>query len=336
MTEPTTLQPFEPLSLEALFAFELPDREHAVDGLLPLGSACLLSGREKSGKGLITLDLCASIALGEPFLGQAVRQGPAIYCAAEEHIGDIRNRVTDRLGHRRDVPLLILPLDGSTGDRLRLDDPESMQRLWDMVAMLKPVVVVLDPMRELHDRQEDVADEMAPLLRPVRQVAHQRNTSVVVNHHQNRGGSFRGSTAIRAAFDLEWEFTRTDLDGDREDEPPRGRLRIEGRHGPKRTIHMRLGAGLRWEVAQLVTKPQEPGTRQRILEYLVACGLNRTAVEIAEGIGGAPHTVQNVLTEMTRETPCPLVVYGTGTRNDPRRYNILAPRRGEFDQEGEE
>lgn len=336
MTEPTTLHPFEPLSLEALFAFELPDREDAVDGLLPLGSACLLSGREKSGKGLITLDLCASIALGEPFLGQEVRQGPAIYCAAEEHIGDVRDRVADRLGDRRDVPLLILPLDGSTGDRLRLDDPKSMQQLWDMVVMLNPIVVVLDPMRELHDRQEDAADEMAPLLRPVRQIAHHRNTCVVVNHHQNRGGTFRGSTAIRAAFDLEWEFTRTDGDVDKENESPRGRLRVEGRHGPRQVIHMRLGEGLRWEADQPVAKLREPGTRVRILDYFLDADSSRTATEISEGIRVPKHTVQNVLTEMVRETPCPLVVLGTGTKTDPRRYSISVAGLLEFEQEGEE
>ena len=51
---------------------------------------------------------------------------------------------------------------------------------------------------------------MAPLLKPLRQLAHHRNLALVVNHHQNRGGTFRGSTAIRAAFDQEWAFTRTD------------------------------------------------------------------------------------------------------------------------------
>src|SRR5215213_771960 len=151
MTEPTTLQPFEPLSLEALFAFELPDREDAVDGLLPLGAACLLSGREKSGKGLITLDLCAAVALAEPFLDRAVREGPAIYCAAEEDTRDVRARVDARIGDRRDAPFFILPLDGSTDDRLRLDDPFSMQKLWNMIETIQPVVVVLDTLRELHE-----------------------------------------------------------------------------------------------------------------------------------------------------------------------------------------
>src|SRR5215207_2841531 len=127
MSDSKTSNPFQPLSPDSLFALELPKLEYAIDEHLPMGTACLLSGREKAGKGLMALDACASIAIGETFLGREVRQGGAIYCAAEEHIRDVRDRVADRIGDRRDVPLYILPLDGSTGDRLRLDDPESMQ-----------------------------------------------------------------------------------------------------------------------------------------------------------------------------------------------------------------
>lgn len=322
MTEASTSGPFRPLTISDLFAFEVPEIEYAVEGILPQGSACLLSGREKSGKGLITLDLCASIALGEPFLGCDVLQGPAIYCAAEEHVRDVRSRVEARIGDNRDAPLYVLPLDGSTGDRLRLDEPESMQRLWDMVAEMEPVVVVLDPFRELHECREDDADEMAPLLRPVRQLAHQTNTAVMVNHHQNRGGTFRGSTAIRAAFDLEWEFRRTDEDAARDGDPPRGRIKVEGRHGPRKIVHVRLGEGLRWETAEPSSTTQDPSTRDRILNHLVTCATYLTAPEIAAAIGAADRTVQNLLAAMSRETMSPLDVQGPGTRNEPRRYGI--------------
>ena len=77
-----------------------------MEDILPTGAFCLLDGREKSGKGLLSLDLCASVALGEPFLDRAVKEGPAIYCAAEENIRDVRARVAERLGARRDAPFL--------------------------------------------------------------------------------------------------------------------------------------------------------------------------------------------------------------------------------------
>lgn len=325
---------FSPLSLEQLFALELPEVEYVVDGILPLGSAALLSAREKAGKGLITLDLCAAVALGEPFLDRAVREGPVIYCAAEEHIRDVRQRIATRLGERRDAPLYVLPLDGSTGDRLNLDDPETMQQLWNMVVSLEPVVIVLDTLRELHDRQEDKSDEMGPLLRPVRQLAHQTNVAIVVNHHQNRGGTFRGSTAIRAAFDLEWAFNRTDAGDEAGD--PKGTLRVEGRHGPRTILTVRLGQGLRWELDQPTLVSREAGGRERILSHLAAVNSGQTAEEIAAGTSIKLKTVQNVVAALQKQLPPPLAVQGTGAKNDPRRYHALTSRLAGFGAEDAE
>jgi hypothetical protein len=327
MTEPESTT-FTPLSLDALFALELPEVEYVVEGILPTEAFCLLHGREKSGKGLLSLDLSASVTLGEPFLDRAVKEGPAIYCAAEENIRDVRARVAERLGDRRDAPFYVLPLDGSTGDRLQLEDPIGMQRLLGMIEEIEPRVVVLDPLRELHSGREDLSDEMAPILRPLRQLAHDTGTTIILNHHQNKGGGFRGSTAILAAADLEWAFNRTDGDDD-SGGSPQGMLRVEGRHGPRSIIKVRLGEGLRWELDQAVLLPTEPGARARILGHLSAINSWQTAEEIAAGTDLKLKTVQNVLSAMMKENPRPFAVQGTGAKNDPRQYCTLAPR---FDQ----
>ena len=68
--------PFTPLSLEAFFALELPEIEYVVEEILPAESACLLDGREKSGKGLLSLDLCASVALGRAVPRSRGQRGP--------------------------------------------------------------------------------------------------------------------------------------------------------------------------------------------------------------------------------------------------------------------
>jgi hypothetical protein len=326
--------PYRPYSLDELFALELPELDYVVDGILPTDAAGLLSGREKSGKGLIALDLCACVAMAEPFLDRAVKEGPAIYCTAEENIRDVRMRVEARIGSRRDAPLYVLPLDGSTDDRLHLEDPIGMQRLWGMVEALQPRLVVLDTLRELHTSQEDRSDEMGPLLRPLRQLAHQAGTTVLVNHHQNRGGTFRGSTAIRAAFDLEWAFSRTD--GADEAGDPEGTLKVEGRHGPRTILKVRLGPGLRWELDESVVVSRDQGARERILAHLDGVNAWQTAEEVAAGTGIKLKTIQNVVATMSKETPTPFAMDGSGTKTDPRRYRTLSPRFDGFGAEGGE
>jgi len=336
VADATAVAPFAPLTLDELFALDLPEITYLVEGILPVGAACLLSAREKAGKGLLTIDLCASIALGEPFLDRAVAEGPAIYAAAEESLRDVRARIADRVGARRHAPLYVLPLDGSTGDRLKLNDPEGMQRLLGMIAQMQPALVVLDTLRELHDRREDLSDEMGPLVRPVRQLAHETNTTLILNHHHNKSGGPRGSTAILAACDLGWAFSRTDGDEERESRPIRGTLRVEGRHGPRTIMSIRLGDGLRWEPDQPVLIPREHGVRERILAHLGRVNAWETAGEIADGSGIKLKTVQNVLAAMIQEMPQPLAVQRTGTRNAPRQYRTRSSHFAGFGAEGGE
>jgi len=317
-------KPFRPLSLDDLFNLDLPDPEWLVDGLVPLGASTLLDAREKAGKGLLTIDLCAAVSLGEPFLNRAVREGPAIYCAAEEHTRDVRARIAARIGAERSAPLYVLPLNGSTDDRLDLANPETMQRLSDMIAELRPVLVVLDTLRELHRHAEDSSDEMGPLLRPVRQLAHTFNVALVVNHHQNKGGGSRGSTAIRASFDQTLSFHRPDEKGDG---GPSGTLFVEGRFGPRVNLPIRLGEGLHWEEAAPIPIVAEPDTRQRVLAWLNANDRDdgATASDIATGTEIALKTIQNMMTAFRKESSPPVIAAGRGQKNAALRYRVAAP-----------
>ncbi len=322
--------PFRPLSVDDLFALELPTTEFVVDEILPLGSSTLLTAREKAGKGLLTIDLCCSVALGEPFLDRAVRPSPAIYMPAEEHITLVRSRIEARLaGRRRDCPLYVLPLNGFTEDRLKLDDPEAMERLYEMLLEYEPGVAVVDTMREVHDLHEDSSDEMGPLLRPFRQMAHETNTALILNHHMNKGGTSRGSTAIRAAFDQEWAFRRPEDRQDAPDEALRGLLTVEGRFGPRQSIGIQLGDGLHWQTQTAVLVGGEAGNQERILTLLRAKG-PLDAEDIATGltVTGSPvskKTVQNIIARMLRAQPSPIVSEGTGRKNEPRRFQVVDP-----------
>jgi hypothetical protein len=225
----------------------------------------------------------------------------------------------------------VLPVNGFTDDVLRLDDPGSMERLYATIVKHEPVVVVLDPMRELHGLREDVADDMGPLLRPLRQLAHQTNTAVVLNHHMNRQGSARGSTAIRAAVDQEWAFRRTDGQEDTDsgatkEEGARGVIVIEGRYGPRHTIALRLGAGLRWEVADpLLVAPGASSASGRVLAFLRSAADWAGADDIAIASGYPKKTVQNAIAELLRRRPSPIEVRGSGRKNDPRQFRIIDP-----------
>lgn len=306
---------FRTLDLNQLYALELPDLRWIVSEMLPAGSVTLLTGREKSGKTLLATDLLCSVAVGEPFLDRAVEPGSVLFMPAEEHLREVRSRIQTRL-NGIDAPVTVAPVGGQLdGQRLCLDVAESMEMLAATVQAIQPVAMVIDPLRETHAGTENDSDSMAPLLRPVRQMAHELDTAILLLHHASKGGGSRGSTAIAAAADQIITFTRT---GD-DDTAVRGRLEIEGRFGPRLSLHIQLGDRVRWGVSDAV-RTEPTNARDRIL-WLLKRGTPLTAKEIVVGIAGLElKTAQNTLANMLRESKPPIIYTGSGGKGDPRRY----------------
>ncbi len=269
-------------------------------------------------------DLVCSVVREQTFLDRAVLYVPAIFIALEENIREVRQRILDHLGPQRDVPLFVLPANGFSDDVFRLDHPASMGMFATMIREYDARVIVIDTMREAHRLRENEADDMSPLMRPLRQIAHDTNCAIVLLHHMSKTGSSRGSTSIAAAVDQLWSFQRTDSNQDG-DSRPVGKLTVEGRFGPRQAIGVRLGDGLRWQVDHTIELTDHT-MRGRILAALRDGAAPRmTAQAIADQLDARLKTVQNEIARLLQETPTPLIASGTGKRNDPRRYAVIDP-----------
>ena len=66
--------------------------EMLVNGLVPQG-ICILAGPQKVGKSFLALDLCCSIAAGEPVLGRETAQGECLYLALEDTYRRLQSRL---------------------------------------------------------------------------------------------------------------------------------------------------------------------------------------------------------------------------------------------------
>jgi len=322
MTAPTATR-FQPLSIADLESLELPPREDVVsDGLLVAGSLTLFSAREKSGKTLLSTDLACAIACEQPFLDRAVACRPVVFVALEENTRDVRQRFLDRLDGQRGVPLYVLPANGYDDTVFRIDSAESMGALVAMIHEFDAGVVIVDTMREAHRQRENEGDDMGPLMRPLRQIAHDTNCAIILLHHQNKSGGSRGSTAIAAGVDQLWAFDRTDADNDAG--PPVGKLTVEGRFGPRQVLGIRLGDGLRWIVDNAVMVADQT-MRAQILGLLAQSPNGLTADEIAASVQRNRKTAQNEISHLLREEPAPIIASGAGTKGSPRRYRSVSP-----------
>ena len=320
------------LSPRELAALNFPPVEHVAVGV-PVGALVLAVGRPKLGKSLLfSVDLATSVARGDDFLGEPTIQGPALIVSAEDALPLVADRLLTRLGGDVDAPVRVVPVDGSLPQRLRLDDPTSFAALAALVEAERPRLIVLDPLVELHRRDENSADETSALMRPLRQLAHESGAGVVLIHHANKHGedpvrSARGSSAIPAGADVVMTLKAGGAGDDDADDLDAGRvvrLHVEGRFGPPRRLAVRLGPGLRWHPAD-ATRGADLPTADRVRRHLELTGEWLTTDQLAGALALPFGTVANAMTRLVREGTVSHA--GAGTRADPRRHAAAVTRR---------
>ena len=164
----------------------------------------ILGGEPKCCKSFLALDIALSVAAGARCLRRyrVHRTGPVVYFPAEDSLVIVRQRL-DGLAAAADVPLTNLPLHIITTATLRLDLPQDRLRLEQTLRTLQPVLLVLDPFIRLHQRDENDASQMAPLLGFLRLLQRQLHLAVVLVHHAKKdGGSLRPGQALRGSSEL--------------------------------------------------------------------------------------------------------------------------------------
>lgn len=184
------------------------------------GSVGFISGRSKSYKTWIALDLALSIVSGKPFLGNFTvgRTGPVILVQEEDPMPVLQERLRlvgatkDMLPSIRwlpgdrsleidfpDWPLHIINLQG-----FNLQTNERVDQLRKLIAEVNPVMVVLDPLVVMLGSVDEYrASEVSSLLQTVKFWREEFGCSIAIVHHWNKGksdNSERGGQHMYGSF----------------------------------------------------------------------------------------------------------------------------------------
>lgn len=179
------------------------EQRFLVEHLWGEGAVGIVGGEPKCCKSFLALDLAVAVASGRPCLRRfAVHQpGPVLLFAAEDALHIVRERL-DGIAAAARIGLEGLPLHVITSPGLRLDLDGDRNALRQTVAQLRPRLLVLDPFVRLHRRNENAADEVAPMLAYLRQLQREHETSVLLVHHARKGGHARPGQALRGSSEL--------------------------------------------------------------------------------------------------------------------------------------
>jgi hypothetical protein len=175
-----------------------------IDGLWADSAVGVLGGEPKCCKSFLALDVAVSVASGKPCLGQFAipRPGPVLVYPAEDSLPTVQRRLLG-IAAARGTMLADLPVHVITAPRVRLDAPEDRRRLTATVDMVRPRVVILDPLIRLHSIDENVASEVAPLLGYLRELERTFAVGVMLVHHARKDSrGARPGQALRGSSDL--------------------------------------------------------------------------------------------------------------------------------------
>jgi hypothetical protein len=203
-----------PAPLTALVG--LPDDPHGL-GLIVAGSVSMIHAAPGSHKSWLALLIARAVASGQPLLEHYPVPSPGRVLYLDFEMGrplwQERWRALDGVD----------PVGESVWDRLAvvtqdhepamaLGDTEAILRMMDLVNGLDPDLIVVDTLANAASGDENDARAMADFMTAIRQVARARANpdtpaAVVVIHHDNKIGEYRGSTALNGALDDRWQLT---------------------------------------------------------------------------------------------------------------------------------
>jgi len=190
----------------------LPEGERwLVEGFLSAAGIAVLASAPKAGKTWVALSLATAVASGEQALGyfHVPSPGPVLLFHAEDDPRSVRERIESLCLAQR-LNLEALPIHVITAEALKLDDAAHREKLEELVAHLKPKLLILDPLVRLHSGAESYVGHVAELFGYLRTLQRRFQLAILVTHHvaKNRSGggaqpghAMRGSGDIHAAYD---------------------------------------------------------------------------------------------------------------------------------------
>jgi len=188
----------------AYYLSERPPIEYVVEKLIAESSVNVWFGQWGAKKTWAAIDLAVCVASGKQWLGMATE--PCNVLIIDEESGDTRlaNRIKDvmrgELGQLANESVPIKSVSLAQFNLLkRPDDADLLARL---VLELDAKLIIIDALADVMlGGDENAVKDTQPVFANLRFIAELTGAAFIVIHHANKGGGYRGSSAIAGAID---------------------------------------------------------------------------------------------------------------------------------------
>ena len=177
-----------------------PRREWLVHEWMPIGQPTLLYGDGGTGKSLLALQLCASVALNIPWLGLSVKGGRSIYFTAEDDEAELHRRL-EKICKSLDVNVselnnmeiasmvgmeaLFVNNDAATNV---LKPTPLLSHIETKIQHEKPAIVVFDTLADIFVGDENQRSLARQFIGMMRTLAYDNNCAILLLAHPSKAG----------------------------------------------------------------------------------------------------------------------------------------------------
>lgn len=178
-----------------------PAVDWCVEGLFARPSLNILVGDPGSKKTLLALDLAVCVASGKPWLGHPVTACPTLIVDEETGKPRLWARIHGALLAHQAQPEI--PFHYMSLASFDLRDPAECGQLQQAAESVSAGLIVIDALVDvIRGSDENSVLALQPFFTRMRQLAEATHSAVLILHHNNKSGSFRGSSVISAGVDL--------------------------------------------------------------------------------------------------------------------------------------
>ena len=174
--------------------------EWVIEQLISEGSLSVFYGEPGSKKTYALISLAVCVALGKSWLGHVSH--PRKVLIIDEESGE--RRLILRIGAAlrgelggEETPLEFVSLAG-----FKMDKKKDIEELHDLVKEREVGLLIIDALADIMDGDENSKQDTQPVFSALRKIAESTNTAIIMIHHSNKSGGYRGSSAIKGALDL--------------------------------------------------------------------------------------------------------------------------------------
>lgn len=177
-----------------------PPIEYIVDKLITAGSLGVWYGEPGAKKTYSLVSLAVCVAAGLSWLEFPTHKAPVLIIDEESGENRLARRISEALrgeGCGEDTPLFYISLAG-----FKMDSESDPTILQAIIEEYGAKLVILDALADVMGGDENSKEDTQPIFTELRRIADRTGAAIILIHHSNKMGGYRGSSAIKGAVDL--------------------------------------------------------------------------------------------------------------------------------------